>query len=214
MLLLEDLLVQSGWRYKILRSANLVDSNISTVGLGMTALVYRAGDQSASQCMKGHVVVTNMAEFTSVMKELRFLPAVFLLTGTMTEWEHAVPVVFPDCTIILIESDLTVEQLYLQCITHIQRESSELRQLVSHHYLRIAGLLENGARLDEIEEAASQILGNPMIITDESYKVLTYSKNVDVDDFIWKTIVNNEYCPTPIVKMTDHKHFWKRLKSK
>lgn len=80
-------------------------------------------------------------------------------------------------------------------------------------YGNLVDLLGKNLDISEIEVVAHKILQNPMIITDESYKVITYSHIDEISDPIWMTIVSNEYCPSSIVEMTDYNDFWGRLSS-
>lgn len=90
-------------------------------------------------------------------------------------------------------------------------EQSQARQRNQEGLLGLIRLLGQEKSLAEIEAYAYRLLGNPMIITDESYKVLAFTQAVDVADPIWETIVGNAYCPFPIVEMTDSNQFWERL---
>jgi PucR family transcriptional regulator, proline-responsive transcriptional activator len=214
---LEDFLGQSGWGYSVVSNRDIHGLSISTVGLGMDYLLCNHEDNSA--LLSGYAEIVLLSTFVDHIKSAipLLLPEVFLiLPGTVQtaafEEVEALKHLLPDCTIIIIDSDIQPEKLYFTCIELIHQDNNCREQLISHHYLHLADLLSQDADVSEIESYAYKVLGNPMIITDESYKMMTYSKSNNVDDFIWSTIVNNTYCPSQIVKMTDHNHFWERLK--
>lgn len=78
-------------------------------------------------------------------------------------------------------------------------------------YINLINLLNKSAEITDIEAIAYKLLKNPMIITDKSYKVIDYTKSLEINDPIWKIITSNKYCPSNIVNMTDYNRFWHRL---
>lgn len=219
MLLLKDFLDQSGWNYECLLTNNIHSLYLSSVSLGMDQLVGKKNKVSINDCIKGHAVIAAFSDFLHVIQEARlsFFPEVFFILSDIDQRDKlkAAAVLnrlHSDCKLISIQANMEADDLYLQCVNRIYDESNSLQQLVSNDYPYLVNLLTQDADIGEIEKVANKMLGNPMIITDESYKVVTYSKNDQVNDQIWATIVNKDYCPSNIVKMTDHNHFWNRLK--
>ena len=51
------------------------------------------------------------------------------------------------------------------------------------------------------------------MITDESFMLLAYTQNQEVDDPIWNEIVNTSYSPMKLVNQTDVNAFWDRLEN-
>ena len=108
--------------------------------------------------------------------------------------------------IVLMQTKLKAEEMYLILLEKSADKTGD-EKFISKDLFRLTELLNNGADIKEIEKAARKILGNPMIITDESYKVLAYSEDASMTDPIWKTIVSHTYCPSNLVKLTDYNHF-------
>lgn len=87
------------------------------------------------------------------------------------------------------------------------------QQLIEKHYLDLVSLLARGASISEIEKFGNMLLQNPMIITDETFAVLAYSREYSVSDPVWDEIIKNQYSPAELVSKTDVNHFWKRLQA-
>ncbi|WP_426350321.1 PucR family transcriptional regulator [Alloiococcus sp. CFN-8] len=82
---------------------------------------------------------------------------------------------------------------------------------LSKEYLNLLSLVYSNITLDELEEYGSKFLGNPLIITDDSYKLLAFTRDYDIQDPIWKVIIQNSYCPIDYVDKTDVDSFWDKL---
>lgn len=220
MLPLSDMLDPFGWRYEVIPKQKIHDISIFTVQLGMkffkreNNLTYLSGKNGT---LKGHAEILNYSDFLRFTTNEKFplLPEVFLIFVSNFESIKKAkirPESMKDCTFVFIESEMELEDFYIHCLRSIHSSMDDIRALVSKHYIHLADLLTREVDIDEIEAVANEILGNPMIVTDESYKVIAHSKKEKVDDPIWTTIVENAYYPSTIVKMTDSNHFWKRLR--
>ena len=51
-----------------------------------------------------------------------------------------------------------------------------------------------GKGLQYIIEIAYELLGNPVVLVDSSYKLLACSRNIEVDDPLWNELVTQGYC--------------------
>ena len=133
----------------------------------------------------------------------------------------------PACTIFLAETNefknlFNIPSLLLNTnnlsliinfITKLQKENEEyLKKLIYNDYPRLVHLITKNSGLNEIINLASNILDNPLIITDNSYDLLAYSRGQNIDDPIWNEIVKNSYCPYHIVKMMAKEGFLNKLK--
>lgn len=172
------------------------------------------------KCLRGHAAIGPVDRFLKAWKdgEPSLWPETFLLTTEKMEAEtikklQELHTRLEARAIVLMQTKLKAEEMYLILLEKISRQNRETKKFISKDLFRLTELLNNGADIKEIEKAARKILGNPMIITDESYKVLAYSEDASMTDPIWKTIVSHTYCPSNLVKLTDYNHFWKRLKA-
>lgn len=69
-----------------------------------------------------------------------------------------------------------------------------------HHQLLVNSLkltesFLKGHSLQQIIDAASEVLGNPLTITDSGFKVIAYTKNNKIKDQIWEELVLNGKLP-------------------
>ena len=103
------------------------------------------------------------------------------------------------------------DQIYCKIIRELESQNVLQRELIEKHYLDLVSLLARGASIGEIEKFGNMLLQNPMIITDETFKVLAYSQEYSVTDPVWDEIIKNQYSPSELVSKTDVNHFWKRL---
>jgi len=87
----------------------------------------------------------------------------------------------------------------------------KLGEIVQNHYLELVHLSTLDLGISRIIKKSAEILGNPLVITDESYDLVGYSSSGEVNDPIWKAIVESGYCPIDIVKILRHEGFEKQL---
>lgn len=192
---------------------------ISSVAIGFNDLKEQEKKGNLeSNYIEGHAIIINSSEIKNAISKAKggLVPEVFLVIADIKdrklreevktlirEWDNS--------SIIFVQTKSSVQELYYQLTKEINNEMMYMKELMDTHYIKLVHLLTQDADIKEIEEMAYTILGNPMVITDESYKVLAYSQGIKTDDPIWLTIVGNDYCPFSIVEMTDHNQFWKRL---
>lgn len=138
-----------------------------------------ACSQHGVKCLKGHAEISDAARFLSMRQDKSppLLPEIFLLTAAGLEADSIrelkkIRTRLGVRAIVLMQTKVAAEELYLILLEKINRENRETKKFISKDFFRLTELLNNGADIKEMEKAARQILGNPMIITDESYKVL------------------------------------------
>ncbi len=94
---------------------------------------------------------------------------------------------FP-CNLILLQSDLGIHEIFNK-IQDIYQDSSRLLD-------GSASLLEciiRGKEIREIIETGYDILNNPIMLMDTSYKVLSYKTDARVNDEVWDDLVSRGY---------------------
>ncbi|RKL61378.1 PucR family transcriptional regulator [Thermoanaerobacteraceae bacterium SP2] len=191
---------------------------ISSVGMGINDI---KGDKTLPQThleidlLKGHATILEILDIDNI-KMPRLLPGVFLIISNKNEKEIIDKVIcfagrFPGCTVFFVKSDMSAQDIYFKLVESISKESAFMQDLLFKHYVNFFHLLTQNVEIGDIERMAYKILNNPMIITDESYKVIAYSHAIEINDPIWLTIVSNDYCPSEIVEMTNYNNFWQRL---
>ena len=79
--------------------------------------------------------------------------------------------------------------------------------------LELVSMLARNASLPSIVQYVDQMLGNPLMITDETFSVLAYSQNRPVPDPVWKEIIQSQYSSPKLVDQTNVNEFWKRLEN-
>ncbi|HQE06444.1 MAG TPA: helix-turn-helix domain-containing protein [Tepidanaerobacteraceae bacterium] len=86
-----------------------------------------------------------------------------------------------------------------------------MEEIIQNHYLELIHLSTLDLGIPRIIKKSAEILGNPLVVTDESYDLVGYSSSGEVDDPIWKAIVESGYCPIDIVKILRYEGFEKQL---
>ncbi|MFA9422361.1 MAG: PucR family transcriptional regulator [Sedimentibacter sp.] len=81
------------------------------------------------------------------------------------------------------------------------KDYKEKEQLFKEKCLKIYESLISGKGVQHIIQTASDILGNPISLSDSSYRHLAYSKNIEVNDPIWNDITFSGYSSFEIVKI-------------
>lgn len=212
--LLKDFLNESNWKYQVLFENHLPNVVISSVHMDNE---WFSELSSVNTVVAGQMGIIRFFDFIKLSQEQNghLLPEVFLILADGTEEKEWKNTCFhqqhPECTCVLLLSKIEMAECYQLCLNLLTNEHDFVQSLVQQHLPNLLTLMNKDASIGEIEAYANKILGNPMIITDESYKVVTYSKNIQVHDEIWSTIVDNTYCPANLVNMTNQNRFWKRL---
>ncbi len=116
-----------------------------------------------------------------------------------------------DIGILLVTKPIKGKLLHQKIENAIKDEARYLHHLIYKDYITLVNMLTKGADISDIESIAYKVIGNPMIITDASFKVFSYSKGVEINDPIWNKIVYNDYCPSEIVNILQRNGFWDRL---
>lgn len=66
--------------------------------------------------------------------------------------------------------------------------------------------------LSVFSQEAYKLLGNPLMITDETFYVLAYYPENLPDDYVWREIITRSYSPMEFVVQTDINDYWNRIK--
>lgn len=77
--------------------------------------------------------------------------------------------------------------------------------------LKIYESLVSGKGINHIIQVSSEIMGNPISLSDSSYRLLEYSKDIEVEDPIWKDIVSFGYSSFEVVKKFNREKVIERI---
>jgi len=97
--------------------------------------------------------------------------------------------------LILIREPLDIAQAYEKVNSLVTKYHKLCRW-----YIKLNNMLISNKGLQSIVNAASAVFGNPIIVQDNSFKLLCHSKNVEVDEWVWNRIVDMKFTPYEIVK--------------
>jgi len=219
---LKEFLNQNKLNYKIISGTDDQKRYISSVGLGSSGFkdiaASKSEGQHQSRILKGHAVILSFDDIRELVNNENYsiFPEVFVVLVDKLEDKLSPELEkftskFKSCLIACLESKIKAKDLYLLMLDEIGNQAQFMRELLYKDYIDLTHLLTQDVDIGDIEVMAYKILKNPMIITDESFKVIAYSKSIEINDPIWLTIVGNNYCPSDIVEMTDYNNFWQRL---
>lgn len=92
-----------------------------------------------------------------------------------------------------------------------KKDINKITELIYNDYPQLIQLVTKNNSIENILNLAAEILENPLIMTDNSYHLLAYSKNQNICDPIWQKIIENDYCPYNIVQMMKKEGFLDKL---
>lgn len=72
-------------------------------------------------------------------------------------------------------------------------EITSAYQELNHHSSKLFKVLSEGKDLQQLVDTASELIGNPIFIRDENFKILAFTQNVILDDYVWNKIVSKGY---------------------
>ncbi|WP_160676353.1 helix-turn-helix domain-containing protein [Clostridium sp. C8-1-8] len=73
--------------------------------------------------------------------------------------------------------------------------NTEETSLIDHITSKLFQTFISGQSLDDIVNLAASLLEKPLIVIDLSYKVLAYSRSVQINDKVWTEYLEKGYCP-------------------
>lgn len=100
-------------------------------------------------------------------------------------------------SLALIKNNMIVEfprgtcpnQLFKKCKILLKKRTS----LLENAFILLNTFVDE-TDLEEIVDIASKLINNPLIVLDNSYKVLAFSKSRKVEDYQWKQNIKRGYC--------------------
>jgi sugar diacid utilization regulator len=96
----------------------------------------------------------------------------------------------------LLKNNCDLHQLFNKAQDILSREQSFL-----HSSATLLHSLIKGRGLQYIIDMGYQLLNNPMLLVDTSYKLLAYTKKDQVDDLVWNELVTKGYCSYDLVSI-------------
>lgn len=91
--------------------------------------------------------------------------------------------------VIIFPPKTDADALFDSCARFIKTQ----RLLYEDTYVLFDAFLSQGG-LNEITEHTARLVGNPVMVIDKSYKVLSFSKDIATDDFQWNDNISRKYC--------------------
>lgn len=117
------------------------------------------------------------------------------------------------CRIQILDPSYTAQAMEALLLQELRRLSVRQEELLRSEYIDLVSMVSRGASLHELEQFGRRLLQNPLMITDESFMLLAYTQNQEVDDPVWNEIIQTSYSPMKLVNQTDVNAFWERLEN-
>ncbi|MDF2671772.1 MAG: putative transcriptional regulator, PucR family [Clostridiales bacterium] len=115
--------------------------------------------------------------------------------------------------LIYFDKNVSIRKLLNELTSAVNSYNHSVDDLIRNDYMELVQLVIQNQGLKRIINTSAQILGNPLIITDDSFNLLGYSSSTEVNDPIWRNIVDNGYCPYDIVQILHGEGFLKQLET-
>lgn len=110
--------------------------------------------------------------------------------------------------IVFSKTPLDLVKIFQQIKYPLLEKQKSTIQNLSHHLMQ---QIASTSEIQTIVDDFASFLQNPMIVTDETYKVLVHTQLGYVSDPIWHDIVKNAYSSFSLVEKTNKNSFWQRL---
>lgn len=91
--------------------------------------------------------------------------------------------------VVEFPEETKLDSLYERCNKLLKEKISLLESAFT-----LLNTITDELDLDEIVDTASKLIDNPLIVLDNSYKVLAYSKSHKVEDYQWKQNIKRGFC--------------------
>lgn len=218
MINLSDFLKDLELTYRIISQCENEKIYISSVSMGINDIISISKSILTGNFLKSHSIILHYSKIEEILElDINIkLPRVIIFSEAFVLPDNMIKINsfiknHTDIAIILVESNIKEEDIYIKLNEYINEESNFIQKLLYDDYINLIDLLNNSSEITDIEAIAYKLLKNPMIITDKSYKVIDYTKSLEINDPIWQIITSNKYCPSNIVNITDYNKFWHRL---
>jgi PucR family transcriptional regulator, proline-responsive transcriptional activator len=110
--------------------------------------------------------------------------------------------------IIIIDKSIDLEETFNKVLDIII-----MHQKIDHCASRFINALIECKGIQHIIDIGFEILGNPLFVTDANHKVLAYTKNIEVVDPDWNTIIENGYVSFNVATHNEIKECFDNAKS-
>lgn len=154
---------------------------------------------------KNILYIDNMSRLNKI---LPFIPSDImvniLIVEDTTYDESTIP---SNLNIILLNSDIKLAELYSE-ITDIC-----LSQLIGKNTINLLNALLEEKGIQNIIKTAYKLIGNPIIISDLSHKVLAYIPDTDFGDSLWNEIVRTGYKTYSFIMDANADRLFDRIKN-
>ncbi|MEH7094428.1 PucR family transcriptional regulator [Neobacillus vireti] len=97
---------------------------------------------------------------------------------------------------LITNQSLNIISLIGHCKISVFNEILEITseyQKLNDHSSKLFSILSEGKDLQVLVDTASDMIGNPIFVRDENFKILAFTQNVILDDYIWNKVVSKGY---------------------
>lgn len=165
-----------------------------------------AGKTSSVYCNENKDIYFDDAELITT-KKISYLEK-YLYVGKTSEFKKNIDKNSNGCFILINDDSTILEQYANNKLNIIEINKSEnifeiyndvralFRRSEKYNQFKISLLeaLVSGSNLDKIVNVASNLIGNPLVIIDLSFKVLANSSIENITDLLWEDNVKKGYC--------------------
>jgi sugar diacid utilization regulator len=209
----EEFFLEKGIQYKHLSNNEKLDSSISF------CRIKNNGHSDPALSSRGIFIAASslldLIEEHAILPEMYNWEVVLAIDSSTQNQKKLSKIIhlFKETDLYYLPYIEDADSVYVTLSHGLDNLQRRMERLIHTEYIFLVDMLIRGFSIEGIEAYAQKILGNPMIITDESFKVITHTKGRTVQDPIWERIVSNTYSPIELQQQTGVNRFWERLEN-
>ena len=90
--------------------------------------------------------------------------------------------------LLILRTNVDLTSLLIEILNYFTKEQDNTQSLT-----RLLEAFTHGKDIQHILDIGYDVIGNPIFLTDANFKLLAYTKHIEVDDFLWNELIQNGY---------------------
>jgi hypothetical protein len=96
--------------------------------------------------------------------------------------------------LLILRKSTNLTSLLIEILDYFAKEQERNQKLT-----RLLKAFTHGKDIQHIVDIGYEVIGNPIFLIDTSFKLLAYTKDINIDDFQWNELIQNGYFRSELV---------------
>ncbi|WP_411679116.1 PucR family transcriptional regulator [Clostridium thailandense] len=96
--------------------------------------------------------------------------------------------------LLILKKYINLTSLLIEILDYFAKEQEHNQKLT-----RLLEAFTHGKDIQHIVDIGYRVIGNPIFLIDTSFKLLAYTKNIEINDFQWNELIQNGYFRSELV---------------